>query len=103
MNISGIVVKAAPENIERVIETLKASGLCEIHFTDDSGKIIVTLEGKDTNEEIRKLREIMNLPDVLCADLAYSYSEDEMEKDLSHIERKTEAVPEALKSFPSDS
>ena len=102
MNISGIVVKAAPENISRVIETLKASGLCEVHFTDNAGKIVVTLEGKDTNEEIRKLREIMNLPDVLCANLAYSYNEDEMENDLGRIERKTEAVPDALNSFPAD-
>jgi nitrate reductase NapAB chaperone NapD len=31
MNISGIVVKAAPENREAVIEALKTSGLCEVH------------------------------------------------------------------------
>ncbi len=101
--MSGIVVKAAPDDISRVVETLKASGLCEVHFADDSGKIVVTLEGRDTNEEIRKLREIMDLPNVLCADLAYSYSEDWMEIDLCQIERKTEAVPDALKSFPADS
>lgn len=102
MNISSIVVKTAPEHFEHVMETLKASGLCEIHFMDETGKIVVTLEGKDTDEQIRKMREIMNLPDVLCADLAYSYSESEMELNLCRLERNRDAVPDALKSFQAD-
>ena len=101
MNISGIVVKTAPEHLDRVIECLKASGLCEIHFLDKQGKIVVTLEGKDTNEEIRKLREIMNLPNVLCADLAYSYSEGETVLSLKGLDGNRDAVPDALKSSPA--
>ena len=102
MNISGIVVKTAPEHIDRVIETLRASGLCEIHFRDETGKIVVTLEGTDTHEEIRKLRDIMSLPNVLCADLAYSYNESETELGLCRFERNRDAVPDALKSRPAD-
>jgi len=102
MNISSVVVKTAPEHFDRVMETLKASGLCEIHFMDETGKIVVTLEGRDTDEEIRKMRQIMDLPDVLCADLAYSYSESEIELNLCQLERGKGAVPDALKSFPED-
>lgn len=69
---------------------------------DETGKIVITLEGNDTNEEIRKLREIMNLPNVLCANLAYSYTENEMELNLCQLERNRAAVPDALKSFPAD-
>ncbi len=102
MNISGIVVKTAPEDLNRVVERLKSSGLCEIHFLDGKGKIIVTVEGKDTDEEIRKLREIMNLPYVLCADLAYSYNEDETRLSLDRLDLNRDAVPHALKLFPAD-
>ncbi len=97
MNISGIVVRTAPELLEGVVECLKASDLCEIHFADRTGRIIITVEGKDTGEEIGKLREIMNLPNVLCADLAYSYSEDETEFSLNLLNAGRDAVPDALK------
>ncbi len=70
MNISGIVVKAVPDQAEEVMGTLRASGLCELHFHDKAGKIIVTVKGKDTNEEIRKMKEIMGLSGVICASLA---------------------------------
>ena len=102
MNISGIVVKAAPENREAVIKALTASGLCEVHLQDEQGTIIVTVEGEDTGEEVKKMREIMNIPHVLCADLAYSYNEDETEGSLSRLKRIRDAVPDALKSLPAD-
>jgi nitrate reductase NapAB chaperone NapD len=102
MNISGIVVKAAPENREAVIEALKTSGLCEVHLHDEQCTIIVTVEGEDTGEEVKKMREIMNIPHVLCADLAYSYNEDETEGSLFRLERVRDAVPDALKSLPAD-
>jgi nitrate reductase NapD len=97
MNISGMVVKTAPEHLEQVMETLKASGLCEIHFHDETGKIIVTVEGTDTGEEVKKMRDIMNLPRVLCVDLAYSYNEDELQANLEQLECVRDAVPEALR------
>ncbi|MGE5237971.1 MAG: chaperone NapD [Chloroflexota bacterium] len=75
MNISSVVVKTAPEHLDTVLETLRGSDLCEVHFHDDSGKIIVTLEGSSIGEEMVKMKEIMNLPHVLSATLAYSYSE----------------------------
>ncbi len=74
MNISSVVVKTAPEHLDTVLETLRGSDLCEVHFHDDSGKIIVTLEGSSIGEEMVKMREIMNLPHVLSATLAYSYT-----------------------------
>ena len=102
MNISGIVVKTAPEYLEQVMDALSVSGLCEIHFHDETGKIIVTVEGTDTGEEVRKMREIMNLPHVLCVDLAYSYNESGLQDDLEQRERVRDAVPEALRCPPAD-
>ena len=48
MNISSIVVKTRPENLEAVKTSLTDSGLCEIHFADDKGRIVATVEGTCT-------------------------------------------------------
>lgn len=97
MNISGIVVRTAPENVDEVIENLRATGLCDIHFNDPAGKIIVTVEGRDISEEMRKMKEIMAVPGVLCANLAYTYSEEETQNALELIKDSARAVPEALR------
>ena len=100
MNISSIVVKTAPEKLTGVMECLKNSGLCELHFHDEAGKIIVTIEGHNISEEMRKMKAIQNMPNVLSADLAYSYSEKEMQEAMEIIE-KADAVPDLLKGDPA--
>jgi len=97
MNISGIVVKAAPEHLQNVLESLKSSGICDVHFHDDSGKIVVTVEGEDTGEEVRKMKAIMNLPHVLSAGLAYSCNENELNQALERFTMRGSAVPDSLK------
>lgn len=96
MNISGIVVKAAPEQVDVVMGVLRASGLCEVYFHDSAGRIIVTVEGVDTNEEIRKMKEIMGLPGVICANLSYTYNEEEIESALDQMKDALQQVPDAL-------
>ncbi len=98
MNISGIVVKTAAEKVEEVMDTLRASGLCEVYFHDSAGRIIVTVEGADTNEEIRKMKEIMGLPGVICANLSYTYNEEEIEDALGQMRDAMQEVPEALRN-----
>ena len=73
MNISSIVVKTRPENLEAVKTSLTDSGLCEIHFADDKGRIVATVEGNTDANESDKLRQIMKLPHVVSADFAYTY------------------------------
>ncbi|MBD3869567.1 MAG: chaperone NapD [Acidobacteria bacterium] len=76
MNISSIVVKARPENLDAVKVSLTASGLCEIHFSDDLGRIIVTVEGDDNEDETGKLKKIQKLPNIVSADFSYTYTDD---------------------------
>lgn len=81
MNISSLVVSVLPENIDRVIDTLAGSGLCDVHFHDrKKGTIVVTIEGKDTGDEMDKMSRIERLPHVLGAALVYAYSGDEREE-----------------------
>ncbi len=95
MNISSIVVKAAPGKGNAVLEGLRESGLCEVHFHDDRGRIVVTIEGRSIDEEMEKLKAIQALPSVVAAHLAYAYSEDEPMPDRAGIPTRI-AVPAGL-------
>lgn len=77
MNISSAVVKTRPEHLAAVKAALLASGLCEIHFADERGRIVISIEGDDDADESYKLKQIANLPDVASADFAYTYRDDE--------------------------
>ncbi len=78
MNISSIVVRTAPHHMEKVIENLKASGLCDVYFHDEEGRIIVTIEGKDVNSLIKKVKAIQGMTHVLSAEVNFSYGEEEL-------------------------
>ncbi len=80
MTLSSIVVQTKPENIETVIETLKESDLCEYHLHDEKGRIIITVEGEGTEQEIQKLTAIKEFKHVVSAEMMYSYSEEELDK-----------------------
>jgi nitrate reductase NapD len=97
MSISGIVVKTAPEHLSNVLDNLKSSGLCDVFFHDETGKIIVTVEGEDTGEEVKKMKAILNMPHVLCANLAYSYCEEESGNTVDRSKSVADAVPDVLK------
>lgn len=77
MNISSIVVKTLPENLAAVKTSLTESGLCDIHFSDDLGRIIVTVEGDSNEDETAKLKKIQKLPQIISADFSYTFTDDE--------------------------
>ena len=79
MNISSAVIKTHPDNLAAVKAELLASGLCEIHFEDELGRIVSSIEGDDSADESTKLKKIADLPEVMSADFAYTYTDDEAE------------------------
>ena len=76
MNVSSIVVRTKPAAVKSVIAALEKSGLCEVFFSDQQGRIVVTVEGETVDGEMEKLLAIQKLPDVLGADLVYAFSDD---------------------------
>jgi len=80
MNVSSIVIKTSPEHLKDVLESLNSSDFCETHFHDELGRIIVTIEGVDVGEEMKKLKLLQKTDRVLSAEMVYSYSEGELEK-----------------------
>ncbi len=96
MNISSIVVQVKSENYIEVKEALEASGLCEYHFGDqEKGKLIITIEGQDVEEEIKKLVAIQKIPGVLAADMMQTYQEDQLDEEIKRLEAE-DPVPEVL-------
>ncbi|MDD2399352.1 MAG: chaperone NapD [Sulfurovum sp.] len=77
MNISSIVVQVRSERYDEVKEALEASGLCDYHFGDkEKGKIIITIEGENVEEEVKKLKGVQAIPGVIAADMMQTYQEE---------------------------
>lgn len=95
MNLSSIVVQVKPEYLEELISTIKESSFCEYHLHDEKGRIIVTVEGEGIEEEIKKLKKIKTLPNVISAEVVYSYSEDEIDREMKKLEN-SDNLPEWL-------
>ncbi|NOQ31946.1 MAG: nitrate reductase [Helicobacteraceae bacterium] len=95
MNISSIVVQTVPKFLEEVVESLKKCDVCDYHFHDKKGRIIITIEGDGVEEELKKLRVVENIPHVVAADMQMAYSEDELNEHMKVLEN-ADIVPRVL-------
>ncbi len=96
MNISSIVVQAKPEHIDDILEIVQNATFCDYHFHDkEKGKIILTIEGESVDDEIKKLKIIQSLENVISAEMMMSYSEDELDREIKKLEAQ-EPVPAML-------
>ncbi len=95
MNISSIVVQTLPKYLDSVLENLKKSGVCDYHMHDEKGRIIITIEGKNVEEELKKLKVIEAIPYVSSADMQMSYSEEELSNHMEVLEN-ADLVPKVL-------
>ena len=92
MNISGILVQTKPGFVEDLVLKIKQSGFCEYHLHDEKGRIIVTIEGETTEQELEKLNLLKRLDHVIAADMMYAYSEDELSELRSDLEKSKPVV-----------
>ena len=103
MNISGIVVQTRPEYLDGVVESLQSDpALCDYHFHDELGRIVVTIEGEGIDEEMKKLVRIQQIPHVIAADMQFSYTEEELEAERDKLEREGTALPSWLEAEDVD-
>ena len=96
MNLSSVVVQTRPEHLDEVLRAIKASPDCEYHLHDEKGRIIITIEGKDTEEEVKKLKNVQALPHVVSAEMAFAYSEEELEQERRKLENAKDNIPDWL-------
>lgn len=96
MNISSIVIQAKPLHVKEIVAICEASDFCDYHFCDEQkGKIIVTIEGENIDEEMAKMKKIEQIPHVICADMMMAYSEDELDSERAKLEQ-ADVVPPIL-------
>jgi len=102
MNISSIVVQALPKHIDNLVDLFKKEDYVDYHLHDkDKGKIIVTVEGKGVEEEIKKLVKIQQLPHVIAVDMMMTYQEDQLDEEIKNLELQ-DPVPALLKETDID-
>ena len=102
MNISSIVVQALPKHIDDLVNYFKEEDFVDYHLHDkEKGKIIVTVEGKDVEEEIKKLVKIQQLPHVIAADMMMTYQEDQLDEEIKKLEAE-DPVPAVLNETDID-
>ncbi len=92
MNVSSIIVLVNPEHLQEAVDLINNSDDFEHHLHDEKGKIIVTIEGENTKEEINKLKKLQAIPYVISAELVFAYSEDELDQERDKLEKLTDNV-----------
>ena len=102
MTLSSCVIRCNPSDLEAVKKRVEEANVCDIHIVDEKGYIIVTIEGENIEDEIKKLKTLQFLEGVLSAEMVYSYSEDELEALREDLDIQ-EPVPEILeKDVPAE-
>ncbi len=76
MNISGVVVRSRPENIESVWKSLEAQAGVEVHGANPDGRLVVTVEEQGDQRMADAVLQLQNLPGVLSTSMIYHQFED---------------------------
>ncbi len=76
MNISGVLVKAYPENLVTIEKTLSMMEGVEVHGNNEDGRIVITVEDESANNISDTLVEIQDVPGVLSAAMIYHQFEE---------------------------
>jgi nitrate reductase NapD len=76
MNISGVVVKTFPANIDAVWQTLAKMEGVEVHAANEDGRMVVTIEKQREGDIADLLVHMQDVPGVLSASMVYHQFED---------------------------
>lgn len=76
MNISGVIIRARPEQQRDVRDRLLAIPGVELHLEGDGGRMVLTVEdgaGWSTEESLLKVHQVEG---VVSASLVYQFNDD---------------------------
>lgn len=94
-NVSGVVVMCQPEDIDRLWREMGQITNVECHYKEQSGKIIITIESENIDNEIKTLKRIEEIKGVMSAQMIYSYHSSELESMRDDIQ-KANSIPQIL-------
>ncbi|WP_104722480.1 chaperone NapD [Helicobacter mesocricetorum] len=95
-NVSGVVVMCQPEDISKLWGEMEQIANVQCHYKDESGKIIITIESENIENEIKTLKMIEGIKGVMSAQMIYSYHSSELESMRDDIQ-KADSIPQILK------
>lgn len=75
MNISGVIVYAAPEQSDLVETSLNAIDGVEVH-ANEGGKLVVTVEHENINALADQVMKFQDIPKVMSVAMVYQHNED---------------------------
>lgn len=97
MNISSIVIKVKQENYDELVKELQKNDVCDYHFGDkEQGKIIVTIDGEEVDDEIKKTSFLQNMKYVISAEMMQTYQED-LDVAIKEL-NEADPIPDILKN-----
>ncbi len=76
MNISGVVVRTLPGDIEVVSEALSRLDGVEVHGANDDGRMVVTVEQPGEQGLTDVLTHMQGIPRILSTSLIYHQFEE---------------------------
>lgn len=76
INISGVLVRAYPQNIKSVEKALADYEGVEVHGNNSDGRIVATVEQEGAGELSTVLARMHDIPGVLSASMIYHQFED---------------------------
>lgn len=79
MNISGIVVHASPDKLDKVRALLESIPGVEVHAASAEGKMVVTIEKPGDREITDLFDEISKTSGVLSTAMVYHHFEPDIE------------------------
>jgi len=79
MNISGVLIRARPENCEKLKQQLEQVEGVEVHATTDDGKLVVTVEASADTTTADTVYKLQDMPGVIAASMIYHHFEDDTE------------------------
>ena len=77
MNISGVLVRSRPENLDAVRERLEELAGVEVHGANPDGRLVVTVEETGDRAMADTVVRMQNLPGVISASMIYHQYEEE--------------------------
>lgn len=76
MNISGVIVRTLPRDIDRVSRALRQLHGVEVHGANQDGRLVVTVEQAGERAIADAMLALQTLPGVLSASMVYHQFEE---------------------------
>lgn len=77
IQISGVAIRLDPQKMESVKEQLSSIADLEIHVEDESGKLVITLENRNSHQMTDTIKEIEEIDGVQIVNPVYIHDEGE--------------------------